>query len=103
MGKMPLRGKERGRGRNGNPAERGVEFRHLALREGKEKALEKDDRFAKAGIEVVMRGVERVPFAFRLHAGIVVQLLRGVGESLAEVLNEIKKGRDFMKKLRTLT
>jgi len=102
MGKMPLRGKQTGRGRYGNPVERNVEFRHLALREGKEKALEQDDRFAKAGIQVVMRSVERVPFAFRLHAGNVVQLLRGVGESVAEVLNEIQEGRDFMKKLRTL-
>jgi len=102
MGKMPLRGKQRGGGRDGNPVERGVEFRHLALWEGKEKALEKDDRFAKAGIQVVMRSVERVPFALRQHAGNVVQLLHGVGESLAEVLNEIKEGRDFMKKLRTL-
>jgi len=102
MGKMPLRGKQRGRSGNGNPVERGVEFRHLALRECKEKALEQDDRFAKAGIQVVMGSVERVPFAFRLHAGNVVQLFHGVGESLAEVLNEIKEGRDFIKKLRTL-
>ena len=103
MGKMPLGGEQRGGGRDGNPVECGVEVHHLPLREGQEKALEKDDRFAKAGIEVVMRGVQRVPFAFRLHAGIVVQLLRGVVESFAEVLNEIKEGRDFMKKLRTLT
>ena len=54
MGKMPLWGKQRGRGRGRNRVERGVEFRHLAFREGQEKALEQDDRFAKAGIQVVM-------------------------------------------------
>ena len=102
MGKMPPRGKQRRRGRDGNRVERSVEFRQLALRQGQEKAFEQDDRFAKAGIQVVMGSVERVPFAFRLHAGNVVQLFHGVGESLAEVLNQIKEGRDFIKKLRTL-
>ena len=103
MGKMPLGGEQRRRRGHGSAVECGVELRQLAFGEGQEKAFEKDDRFAEAGIQVVMGGVEEVPFAFGLNGGRVVQFFRSVGEGLVEVINKVEQRRDFMKKLRTLT
>ena len=60
--------------------ERGVERLQLPIRQGMEKAFEEDNGFAKAGIEVVMGGVEEVPFAFRMDGRRVVQLFRRAGE-----------------------
>ena len=102
MGKMPLGGQQRGRGRDGRALEGGIELQQLLIREGQEEALEKDDGFAEAGIEVVMGGVEQVPFAFGLQGGTVVQLFPGFAKGFAEILDEFQQGRDFMKKLRTL-
>jgi len=82
--------------------ERGVEVHQLPFRERQEEALEKDDGFTEAGVEVVMGGIEQVPFAFRLNGGRIVQLFRGFGKGFVEVLNELEEGRDFMKELRTV-
>jgi hypothetical protein len=99
MGKMPLGGEQRGRRTHGSALECGVEVQQLLLREGQEEAFEKDNRFAEAGIQVVVGGIEQVPFAFRLQGGRVVQLFRGFAEGFVEILDEFQEGRDFMKKL----
>jgi len=99
MGKMPLGGEQRRRRTHGSAPEGGVEVQQLLLREGQEEALEKDNGFAEAGIEVVVGGIEQVPFAFRLQGGGVVQLFRGVREGFVEILDQFQEGRDFMKKL----
>lgn len=103
MGKLALGSKKRRRRSESSPVERSVELLQLPLREREEKALEKDYGFAKAGIQVVMGGVEQVPFAFGLNGGRVVQFFGSVGKGLVEVLNKVEQGRDLMKKLRTLT
>jgi hypothetical protein len=103
MGKMPLGGQQWGRGREGSTQESGVELQQLLIREGQQKALEKDDGFAEAGVEVVMRGIEQIPFALGLHGGGVVQLLHGITEGFVEILDEFQKGGDFVMKLRTMT
>jgi hypothetical protein len=104
MGKMTLGGEQsRSRGgKGGSPQEGGVELLQLLFRECQEEALEKDDRLAEAGIQVVMGGIEQVPFALRVDGEWVVQLFRGAGEGLVEILNQFEKSRDFMKKLRAL-
>jgi hypothetical protein len=102
MGKMALGGEQwRGR-KDGRAMECGVELLQLPFREGQEEALEKDNRFAQTGIEVVMGGVEEVPLAFRLDGGGVVEHLRGTGEGFVEIFNKFEEGGDFMKKLRAL-
>ena len=89
MGKMPFRGKQwRGRWERG-ATQRGVELQQLLIRQGQQKALEKDEGFAQAGIQVVMRGVKRLPFALQFQGGRVVQLLRGVGKRFPEILDQI--------------
>jgi len=92
MGKMPLGGKERGRGWHWSTVECGVEVHQLPFRERQEEALEKDNGFAKAGIKVVMGGVEEVPFLFGSDRRRIVELLRGVGASLIETLDKFLEG-----------
>ena len=75
----------------------------MLIREGQQKALEKDDGFAETGVEVVVRGIEQIPFALGLHGRGVVQLLRGITEGFVEILDEFQKGGDFVMKLRTMT
>ena len=69
MGKMPLRDQERGRAGERSAAQRGVKLQQLLVRESQEEALEKDNGFAKAGVEVVVGGVEQFPFALRFEGG----------------------------------
>jgi hypothetical protein len=103
MGKMPLRGQHWGRGRQGNTLKGGAELQQLLIRERQQKALEKDDGFAEAGVEVVVRGIEQIPFPLGLHGGGVVQRSRGITEGFVEILDEFQKGGDFVMKLRTMT
>src|ERR1700730_1125506 len=102
MGKMTLGGQQRGGGRDGSPVERGVELQQLFIRQGQQETLEKHDGLAEAGIQVVVGGVEQFPFEFGLHGGRVAQLFRGAGEGFVQVLDELQKGRNLVKELRTL-
>ena len=102
MGKMPLGGEQRRRRTHGSAVQCGVEVQQLLLWKGQEEALEKDNGFPEAGVEVVVGGVEQVPLAFRLHGGRVVQLFRGIAEGFVEILDEFQEGGNFMKELRTL-
>ena len=102
MGKMPLRDKERGRRRERSPAQPGVKLQQLFIREGQEKALEKHYGFAKAGVDVVVRGVQQVPLELGLHGGRVVQLFRGATKGLVETFDQLHQGGNFVKKLRAL-
>ena len=102
MGKMPLGGEERGRDRNGSPAECGVEVQQLLLRQGQEEALEKDDGLTEACVEVVVGAVEQVPFALGPDDGGVVQLFGGMGKRFAQIFDELQEGRNFVEKLRAL-
>jgi hypothetical protein len=103
MGKMTLGGKQGRRRRDGGPVERGAKLRQLHFRERQEEALEKDNGFAEAGVEVVMGGVKKVPLLFGSYRGRIVQLFSGAGAGFIEILDELQEGGDFMKKLRTLT
>ena len=102
MGKMPLGSQEGGGRRHRSAAECRVKLQQLVVRKGQEEALEKDDGFAEAGVEVVVGGIKQAPFAFGLQGRRVVQLFRGVGEALAEIFDEFQECGDLMEKLRTL-
>lgn len=102
MGKMLLRGKQRrGRGQ-GSAAEGGAELQQLVLRQRQQEALQQNDGFAEARVEVVVRSIEQVPFALGLKQGWVVQFFRGVAETVVQMLDQLYQGRDFVKKLGTL-
>ena len=103
MGKMTLWGKQGSRRRDGGPVERGVKLRQLHFRERQEEALEKDNGFAEAGVEVVMGGVKEVPLLFGSNRGRIAQLFGGAGAGFIEILDEFLEGRNLVKKLRTLT
>ena len=102
MGKMPLGGKEWGSGGLWSTLERGIEVQQLPFRQCQQEALEKHNGFAKAGVQVVVGGVEEVPFLLGANRGRIVQLFRGVGARLIEIFNKLLKGGNFMKKLGTL-
>ena len=91
MGKMPLRGKQGGSGANGSAVEHGVELQQLVVRQRQQEALEKDDRFTEASVEIVVRSVEQIPLEFELHGGWVVQLFRGITKRFVEILDELQE------------
>ncbi len=103
MGKMPLGKAEPGSGRRVLVQEGGAKLEKLVIREGVEEAFEKDDGLAKAGIEVVMGGIEEVPFALGKIARGVVQFGDGGSESLVEIFDKFEQRGDFVKKLRALS
>jgi len=91
-------------GNRGNSVvlEGGGELGELFGRESMEEALEQDDGFAEASIEVVMRAIEDLPFTLRMQGEGILQVSGGTGEGLFEVLDEVNQSGDFVKELRAL-
>ena len=102
MGKMPLGEENAGERRRRLLLEGSDEFRDLFGGKSVEKALEKDNGLAEAGIHVVVRRIQESPFALGLERGGVLQIGGGDGEGLFQVFHEIEEGVEFMEELRTL-
>jgi len=99
MGKMTLWGKQRGGRREERAVECRIELQQLRVRQSQQEAFEKDYGFAEAGIQVIVGGVQLVPFEFWLDGGGVVQGFRSAEEGLVQIFNQLQKSGDFMKEL----
>ncbi|HKM66628.1 MAG TPA: hypothetical protein VJX70_05635 [Candidatus Acidoferrum sp.] len=101
MGKMPL-GDEDARtgGRMGQKS--GSELKQLVIREGMEEGFEENDGLAEAGVQVVVGGIQEVPFALGKEAIGVVDFRCGRGESFVEIFDELEEGGNFVEELRAL-
>lgn len=76
-----------------------LEFEELGWRNGVQKAFEDDEAFAKAGIEVIVVGVEDLPIPVGIKAVTFPQIVDGGQEIRPEIFDEVGKGVRFKQEL----
>ena len=80
-------------------AEGKVELEELKVRKGNQKALEKDNGFAKAGVEIVMDSLERLPVEVFFQRTAVVEFAGDLYIRIGKIGDQIQKYGEFVLKL----
>ena len=81
---------------------RGLEGFELVVRESHEERFQQDDRFPKTSIQVVMSGVNGLPFGLGVQAGAARNLGGGSTKIVIEIIDHLAEGADLMEKLGAL-
>jgi len=79
-----------------------LEGSELVGRKNEQKRLQEDDGFSKAGIDVVMIRVHRLPRSSRIRGGAVEKVRNGMAVIRTEVLHHFTQGTDFGEKLQAV-
>ena len=74
--------------------------RQLACRKRMQEALQQHRRFAQAGIQVVVYGVQPIPLAVRADELFLRQVFGGSSKTLAQMTDKLGENVDFMQEAR---
>src|SRR5260370_7577486 len=74
----------------------------LALGEGNQERFENDNRFSKAGMQVVVVRVNICPHFQGIQGGAFGEVIRGTAKVLAEIHDHFLQGAYFMKELKAV-
>ena len=71
----------------------------MGVRKGVQERFKEDDGLAKAGIEIIVDGVEEFPIAWRVKRVPAGESLYGGGKGGIQFLDQIGEDRVFVKEL----